>query len=120
MLLSGPINTAESFNVTNNVTAYSLLSLPDNIGLSPGSQYELGYTNPSYPYVNYTVSGLSESETLSTQIVELGNALTIISGTMSLESAEARDNQPNPNRNDVNISSNNPPGNDLLNCLNKK
>jgi hypothetical protein len=49
------------------------------------------------------------------QIIELGNALAILSGTTSWEQGYKRDNEPNPNPNG--FGSNNPPGQDLWNCV---
>lgn len=84
----------------------------------PGTPLVGGFTPPDNPYVNYTASGASNSYTQNTQIVELGNSLARISGTMTYAQELARDNQPNPDPNG--FGTNNAPGLDLLNCLTKK
>ena len=103
-----------AFTVTNNVTQYSLYTLPDNAALS-GGNYALGSTDPANPYENFTISGLSPSVTLQVQIVELGNSLALISGKMTSAQELERDNDPNPDSGS--IFKNNAPGLDLLRCL---
>jgi RHS repeat-associated protein len=110
--------TGTGFTVTNNATQYNLQSLSDNAGNLSSSNWTTGYTDPKDPYTNFTASNMTPYATQQTQIIELGNSLALISGISTPGAAAERDNEPNPDANG--FGNNNPPGQDLVNCLKKQ
>ncbi len=76
-----------------------------------------GYVDPTNPYTTYTNPFLVQPFQAATQIVELGNALDLISGTQTAAEALAQDAQTTQSPNPLMRNNNNPPGLDLLNCL---
>ena len=101
-LSPGPIGVFEVRNDANNGS------------FSGGTQ---GYVDPTNPYTTYTNPFLVQPFQAATQIVELGNALDLISGTQTAAEALAQDAQTTQSPNPLMRNNNNPPGLDLLNCL---
>jgi RHS repeat-associated protein len=122
-------NGPSMISITANATQYDMLSIRSNdacgdperplpMGESPGGcnrkENILGDHGGSYQYL--VGSDLQTSMMPSINIIELGNALDVLSGTQTWDQAYNQDIQSNT---DPNISYfQNAPGNRLLNCVN--
>jgi RHS repeat-associated protein len=93
------------FSVTNDA----------NNGTCPSGQQ--GYVMPDNPYMTFTNPYLTQPLLAGIQIVELGNALDLISGKQTADQALLQDGQQAQTPNPLIHNNNSPPGLDLLNCL---
>ena len=111
-------NQATSFAVVNDshTTTWEQATEDANTMGFPG-QVVPGHMEPANPYITFTVRGIADSLAVSVQIIELGNALNIISGKMTPEQLVASDRTPGvPGSGFLN----NVAGIELLNCLKGK
>jgi len=100
-----------SFTVMNDV--HMTLS-EARAAAPPGYDLAHGYMDLSNPYLTHTLAGQDAYETVKVQVIELGNSLTKISGTMSDEQMVVSDRTPNPGNP---YAATKVPGLKLWNCL---
>jgi len=111
-VINNPFSPTPSlFDVTNDANNGSFPGPADG----PATQ---GYVSPEDPYTTHTNPYLVQPAMMATQIIELGNALDIISGTQTVAEAQAQDAEPLQVPDQIMGGVNNAPGLALLHCLN--